>query len=184
MVCSAISRARAPPSRRMSQTFVFTLGETGAAFAELSQVGIHISSEALFAIHAADCAGATFGIDHGDFFLTGEDLVQRVDIAHIRVAGIVTAQALRIGLHRHHALLGFLGGGGQLDMVIEAFAHLCYAVGADHLGNLGDLHLRLDEDIGAIAVVEGAHRLAANSRCGAWSNADGHHIGLVKEDVS
>ena len=56
----------------------------------------------------------------------------------------IAAQALRVGDHLHDAFLRLFGRGGQLDVVVEALAHLLFAVDADHLGDLGVHRLRLD----------------------------------------
>ena len=48
-----------------------------------------------------------------------------------------------------HALFGLLGRGSQLNMVVEALAHLLTAHRPNHLGEFGCFHFWLDQHIGS-----------------------------------
>ena len=65
-----------------------------------------------------------------DFLRRGKYLVHREYIADIRVAGIAAAHALRVCHHLHHPPGGFFRGGRQLNVVVQAFAHLLLAIDA------------------------------------------------------
>ena len=52
------------------------------------------------------------------------------------------------------------GVAASLDLVVEALAHFFLTVNAEDFGDLGALHLRLNQDIGIVAVIEGADSLA------------------------
>ncbi len=74
-------------------------------------------------------------------------------------------------------LRGLLRGGRQLDVVVEALAHLLHAVDADYLGHFGDLYMRLDQHVGVVAIVERAHRLAGELQVGSLVHAHRHQVG-------
>ena len=105
----------------------------------------------LLAVHAADARPAAFNIDLLHLLFGSEDLVHRKDVAHIRVAGVAAALAGRVGDHLHHARAGLLGGGGDLDIIVQALAHLVHAVDTHDLGELGELGLRFKQAVGVVA---------------------------------
>ena len=61
--------------------------------------------------------------------------MQRKDVADIRIARVVAAQALGICDHLHDDPGGLFSGGSHLDVVVEALAHLVHTIRADDLGN-------------------------------------------------
>ena len=68
-------------------------------------------------------------------------------------------------------------------MIVQAFAHLGLAVDAKHLEDFGMLDLRLDQDLGVVAVVELAHDLTRKLEVWRLVDSHGNNIRLIKNDV-
>ena len=128
--------------------------------AERCQVIVQISRKAFLAFHTTDTCPAAFHVDHFHFPGGREDLVHGEDIAYIRIAGVISANALRVCHHLGDTLLCFFRCGSQFDVIIEALAHLIDAINSQYFGDNGIFHLRFDQGIRVITVIEGANQLA------------------------
>ncbi len=71
----------------------------------------------------------------------------------------------------------------QLNVIVEAFAHLLLTIYADHLREFGDAHLRLHQNAGVIAVVERAYGLPGEFYVRFLINTHRHGICFVKQDI-
>ena len=86
--------------------------------------------------------------------------MKREHVADIRIPRIAAPDAVRIGDHRADALFSRLFVSGDLDVVVEALAHLVNAVGPDNFRRSRGFHLRLDQDVCPVPVVERADDFA------------------------
>ena len=132
IVCWAIARARVwrrrserpSPSRAWRRV-------SARSGAERLQVLVEILGVQRLALHAADSRAAAFHVDHVDISLRREDLVHRVHVADIRIARVgALARAPGRSPSPGRASLVSSGVGSQLDVVVEALAHLLFAVDA------------------------------------------------------
>ena len=109
--------------------------------------------------------------------------MQVVDIAYLGVTGVVAELAGRVGEGSHYPPGGLLGRGCELDMVIEALAHLLFPIQTEHHREVGELGLGLGEGL-AEDVVEAAHDLTRYLQVGQLVFAHGHSVRFVEHDVS
>src|SRR6202011_104034 len=80
------------------------------------------------------------------------------EIADVGIAGILTADAIRIGEHRHDQRADFVGTGRQWNGIPVRLRHLA-PVESRHFRSLREQRLRLRENI-SVEIVESANDLA------------------------
>ncbi len=142
---------------------------------------VEVLGKQLFTIHAADGGAATIYFNLRDL-IRREKAVQRKDVADLRVAGVVAADARRVGDHRHHARQRLFRRGGQLDVVVERLGHLVHAIGAHHAAERSVNGLRLDQHLPKV-MIERAYQLAGELDVRGLVFAHRHVRGFVKRNV-
>src|SRR5271157_2307800 len=158
-------------------------GQFGPFFPERFQGFVQVPRKDLLAVHTADAGPPAFEVDALHLWSRGEGLMHGEHIADVRVARVSPLDARRVGDHHHDARLSFLRRGGQLDLVVQALAHLLLTVNAEHFWDLGRFHAWFDQDIRVVAVVERADGFAGELKMRRLVDANRHQVGFIKGDV-
>ena len=109
--------------------------------------------------------------------------MKREHVADIRIPRIAAPDAVRIGDHRADALFSRLFVSGDLDVVVEALAHLVNAVGPDNFRRSRGFHLRLDQDVCPVPVVERADDFARKFEMRRLIDSYRYEIGFEEKDI-
>ena len=183
MVCSA--RA-AGPLGAISENILNLAGrEAGAALLDWIQNLHQRVGGPAFAFDASDTRRTAALVDLGQRFRRGEDLVQVAHRALVGIAGIVAADARRIGDHGLQLLANHRLGIAQQDGVAVALRHLA-AIGAGQLGRGREQDLGLGQHFAAVELVElveAPRHFARQLHVRLLVLANGHILRLVEQNV-
>ncbi len=155
-------------------------GELGAFGAEGFKMFVEVVGKAQFAIYTANARLAAFNVNHLNLFLWREEFVHSEHVANIGVAGVGLALAGGVSDHFTHALDSLFGGEREFNVIIETLAHLFLAVNAQHFQHFGVFDLRLDQDLGLVAVVEGTYNFTRKFKVRSLVNANWDNISFVE----